>query len=144
MESALPRSTLRPCSWWARHRYVGASSTSSSVVSIGRSPNIPRTLSTASRPTGAETLTGIIRLAASAKYTAEPPSSSVTSPNGPSRVSRATEPTTSSPDEASGTAAGAAARCHDVSRVAQLVEKVRGVLEVLHLHPAPAQLLRGM
>src|ERR1700687_2917419 len=46
--------------------------------------------------TGAMTLTGTIRLAASAKYTAEPPSTSSTLPNGPSRVSSATEPATSS------------------------------------------------
>ncbi len=51
------------------------------------------------------TLTGMIRLAASAKYTAEPPSVSLTLPKGPSRVSRATEPATSSSGCLSGTAA---------------------------------------
>src|SRR5258708_11664989 len=139
--SALPMSTVRPCSWCAVHRYVGASSTASSVESIGLPRKARDTFSTPSRPTGATTLTGTSRLAASAKYTAEPPSSPLIFPKGPSRVSSATEPTTRS-SGASGTPSGAARRGHHMPREAQLLQKVDGARIVRHLHPAAPELLR--
>src|SRR5256885_8148837 len=89
------------------------------------------------------TLTGRTRLAASAKYTAEPPSSSWTLPNGPSRVSSAIEPTTSSSGR-SGTAPRAAARRHHVTRKSQLFEEVLSTGIRVDLHPAPSQLVGGM
>src|SRR4029077_20032737 len=97
----------------------------------------------ASRPTGAQSLTGMIRLAPSAKYTAAPPSSSRTLPYGPSRVSSAIDPTTSS-SEGSGTPPSAAARGHDVSRVAQLLQEFLRLRIVLHPHPAASKLVRRM
>src|SRR5256886_3117101 len=143
MRSELPRSTFRPCSWRAVHRYVGVSSVATSVVSMGRPAKVSPTRSAASLPTGAEPLTGRTRLAASAKYTAEPPSSSWTLPNGPSRVSSAIEPTTSSSGR-SGTAPRAAARRHHVTRKSQLVEEVLSTGIRVDLHPAPSQLVGGM
>src|SRR5260370_28380440 len=87
-------------------------------------------------PTGATTFTGSIRLAASAKYTAEPPSVSSTLPKGPSRVSSATEPATRSSGRESATAAGAALSSNHVSRVPQLLQEIGDCHIVLHLHPA--------
>src|SRR5713101_6520642 len=95
-------------------------------------------------PTGAMTFTGTIKLAASAKYTAEPPSVSSTLPNGPSRVSSATEPATRSSGGSSGTAAGAAIGGYHVPRVPQLVQKISDVHVVIHLHPGSSQLVRGV
>src|SRR5574337_1063925 len=118
MLSELPRSTLRPCSWCALHRYVGASSTATCVMSIGLLANAAFSCSIPSRPTGAETLTGAIRLAANAKYT--------------------TDPTTSS-SGVSGTPSRAARRGHDVTGVPQLRKKIIDTREVFHLHPASAE-----
>src|SRR5216684_4585571 len=84
-------------------------------------------------PTGAMTFTGTIKLAASAKYTAEPPSVAWTLPKGPSRVSSATDPATRS--WLSGTAARAAARRDDVSGVPELTEEVLGARVVIDFHP---------
>src|ERR1700694_2718071 len=93
---------------------------------------------TPSAPTGATTLTGTIRLAASAKYTAEPPSVSWTLPNGPSRVSSATEPATTSCRAPAGTATRTTARGDDVARMAKLLQEVLRARVVLDLHPAPS------
>src|SRR5882672_1146071 len=109
-------------------------------MSMRRPLNAWATLLAPSLPTGATTLTGAIKLAASAKYTAEPPSVSLTLPNGPSRVSRATEPATRRSGGLSGTAASPAARCDDVPRQPQLLQKILWAGVVLDLHPAPAQL----
>src|SRR5437868_629630 len=143
MRSELPRSTLRPCSWRAVQRYVGASSNSTCVVSIGRPAKVSATRSAASLPSGPETLTGRTRLAANAKYTAEPPSSSWTLPKGPSRVSSAMEPTTSS-SGTSGTPPRAAARGHHVACKAQLFEEVLRAGVLVQLHPAASELVGGM
>src|SRR5258708_13022253 len=95
-------------------------------------------------PTGATTLTGTIKLAASAKYTAEPPSVSSTLPKGPSRVSSATEPATRSSGRGSGTAAGAALSSNHMPRVPQLLQEIGDVHLVLHLHPPSSHLARGV
>src|SRR5258708_34511137 len=95
-------------------------------------------------PTGATALTGSIRLAASAKYTAEPPSVSSTLPKGPSRVSKATEPATRSCGRGSGTAPGAAVSRNHVPRVSQLFQEIRDVHILLHLDPASSQLVSGV
>src|SRR6266851_8109367 len=139
MLSLLPRSTLRPCSWCARQRYVGASRICSSSVSMARPLKVCAMRLAPSVPTGAMTLTGTIKLAASAKYTAEPPSVSSTLPNGPSRVSSATEPATRSC--LSGTAARAAARRDNVSGMSELVQEVLRARVVIDLHPASPQLM---
>src|SRR5437870_10113668 len=140
MLSLLPRSMLRPCSWCARQRYVGASRISNSSVSMGRPLKACATRLAPSRPTGATTFTGRIKLAASAQYTAEPPSVSSTLPKGPSRVSSATEPATRSCGGGSGTAACTAARVDDVMRGTQLHQEVGRIAVVVDLHPASAQL----
>src|SRR5579859_3906319 len=101
------------------------------------------TSSMPSAPTGASIVTGVIRLAAKAKYSAEPPSSSCTVPNGPSSVSRAIDPATRSPAVTGATSRpppGTGGRSHDVVRTRELVEKVGRPIEVLHLHPAATQL----
>src|ERR1700686_2698330 len=107
---------------------------------MGRPLKARATCSAASLPTGPATFTGRIRLAASAKYTAEPPSSSSTRPNGPSRVSSAIEPTTISSGTtgvgALGPPARAAARRDDMSRLAELLQKILRACVLLHLHPA--------
>src|SRR5260370_4771133 len=95
-------------------------------------------------PTGATTLTGSIRLAASAKYTAEPPSVSSTLPKGPSRVSRATEPATRSCGRGSGTAAGAALSSNHVPCISQLFQEIRDADIILHLHPASSHFVNGV
>src|ERR1700687_1239449 len=99
---------------------------------------------TPSAPTGAVTLTGTIRLAARAKYTADPPRTSSTLPNGPSRVSSATEPATRRCGRASGTSAGSAVRRDDVARRPQLLQEVHRARELFDLHPASSQLLCSM
>src|SRR5216684_1117485 len=139
MLSLLPRSTLRPCSWCARQRYVGASRICSSSVSMARPLKVCAMRLAPSVPTGAMTLTGTIKLAASAKYTAEPPSVAWTLPNGPSRVSSATEPATRSC--LSGTAACAAARRDDVSGMSELAQEVLRARVALDLHPGSSQLV---
>src|ERR1700674_728627 len=141
MSSLLPRSTLRPCSWWACQRYVGAPRICSWSVSMRRPLNACATCFAPSRPTGATTLTGTIKLAARAKYTAEPPSTSSTLPNGPSRVSSATEPATRSCGCFSGTAARTAAGLDDMACITQLLQEVRRVGVIADLHPAPTELL---
>src|SRR5438093_3273442 len=136
----MPRSTFLPCSWCARQRYVAASTISSSSVSMGRPLKACATRLAPSRPTGATTFTGRIKLAASAQYTAEPPSVSSTLPKGPSRVSSATEPATRSCGGGSSTAARTAARLDDVARGTQLHKEVSRIAVVVDLHPASAQL----
>src|ERR1700687_4163394 len=144
MSSLLPRSMLRPCSWCARQRYVGASRIWSISTSIVRPLNACATRLAPSTPTGAMTFTGTIKLAASAKYTAEPPSVSSTLPKGPSRVSRATEPATRSSARCSGTATCAAFRGDHMPCVPKLLQKVLGSRVVLDLHPAASELTRGV
>src|SRR2546427_2038211 len=144
MLSLLPRSTLRPCSWCARQRYVGASRISNSSVSMGRPLKACATRLAPSRPTGATTLTGRIKLAASAKYTAEPPSVSSTLPKGPSRVSSATEPATRSCGGLSATAACTALGGDHVPRVSQLGQEIGDIHVIIHLHPASSQLVSGV
>src|SRR6266851_379600 len=139
MLSLLPRSTLRPCSWCARQRYVGASRICSSSVSMARPLKVCAMRLAPSVPTGAMTLTGTIKLAASAKYTAEPPSVAWTLPKGPSRVSSATEPATRSC--LSGTAACAAARRDDVSGMSELAQEVLRARVAIDLHPGSSQLV---
>src|SRR3979411_2079335 len=97
-----------------------------------------------SRPTGATTLTGTIKLAARAKYTADPPSASSTLPKGPSRVSSATEPATRRSGRCSGTPACTAAPRDDVAGIPKLVQEILRAREVLDLHPPPSELARGM
>src|SRR5689334_4541056 len=143
MRSELPRSTLRPCSCRAFHLYVGASSTCTSEVSMGLPANASVTRATESWPTGADTLTGRMRLAASAKYTAEPPISSCNLPKGPSRVSSAIEPATRS-SGTSGTPPSAARRGHHMPRETQLLEEVFRTRIIVHLHPAQPQLIGRM
>src|SRR6202521_3803360 len=113
-------------------------------TSIVRPLNACATRLAPSTPTGAMTLTGTIRLAASAKYTADPPSVSSTLPKGPSRVSRATEPATRRSARCSGTATRAAARRDHVPCVPKLLQKVLGSRVVLDLHPAASELTRGV
>src|SRR6202163_1426943 len=144
MSSMLPRSMLRPCSWCARQRYVGASRICSISTSIVCPLNACATRLAPSTPTGAITFTGTIKLAASAKYTADPPSVSSTLPKGPSRVSRATEPATRSSARCSGTATRAAARRDDVACVPELLQEVPRCRVVLDLHPAASKLARSM
>src|SRR6266851_4780789 len=139
MLSLLPRSTLRPCSWCARQRYVGASRICSNSTSMARPLKACAIRLAPSVPTGATTLTGTIKLAASAKYTAEPPSVAWTLPKGPSRVSSATEPATRSC--LSGTAARAAARRDDVSGISELAQEVLRARVALDLHPGSSQLV---
>src|SRR5467141_3135394 len=95
-------------------------------------------------PTGATSLTGRIKLAASAKYTAEPPSVSSTLPKGPSRVSSATEPATRSCGGLSDTAAGTALGGDHVPRVSQLGQEIADIHVIIHLHPASPQLVSGV
>src|SRR6202043_2054212 len=109
-------------------------------MSIDRPLNACATRLAPSLPTGATTFTGTIRLAARAKYTAEPPSVSTTLPKGPSRVSRATEPATRSCGRSSGTPARPAARRHHMTRVAQIFQEAGHVLVLLDLHPASTEL----
>src|ERR1700686_5424812 len=144
MSSLLPRSMLRPCSWCARHRYVGASRIWSISTSIVRPLKAWATRLAPSTPTAAMTFTGTIKLAASAKSTADPPSVSSTLPKWPSRVSRASEPATRSVARCSGTATRAAARRDDVACVPELLQEVLGSRVILDLHPAASELARGM
>src|SRR5438477_8229865 len=67
----------------------------------------------------------------------------MTFPNGPSRVSSATDPTTSS-SGASGTPSATAACGHDMARKAQLLEKVFCARIFFHLHPAAPELIGGV
>src|SRR6202158_468771 len=97
-----------------------------------------------SRPPEAPTLPETSKLAARAKYTADPPSVSSTLPKGPSRVSSATEPATRSSARCSGTSTRAAARSDHVPRGPQLLEKVLGSRVVVDLHPAASELARGV
>src|ERR1700675_2369657 len=97
-----------------------------------------------STPTAAMTFTGTIKPAASAKYTADPPSVSPTLPKGPSRVSRATEPATRSSGRWSGTAPRTAARRDDVASLPKLLEEVMRRRVVLDLHPAASKLARSV
>src|SRR5260370_34454327 len=108
-------------------------------MSVGRLVKVCAMRLAAWVPTGAMTLTGTIKLAASAKYTAEPPSVAWTLPNGPSRVSSATEPATRSC--LSGTAARAAACRDDVSGMAELAQEVLRARVALDLHPGSSPLL---
>src|SRR5712691_3409149 len=111
-------------------------------MSIARPLKACATRLAPSVPTGAMTLTGTIKLAASAKYTAEPPSVAWTLPKGPSRVSSATEPATRSC--LSGTAARAAARRDDVSGMPELVQEILRARVALDLHPGSSQLVGRM
>src|ERR1700693_1371161 len=113
-------------------------------MSMGRPLKACATRLAPAQPTGATTLTGRIKLAERAKYTAEPPSVSSTMPKGPSRVSSATEPATRSSRCRSGTAPCAAAGRDYVSGMPQLLQEVLWARVVLDLHPAPSQLARSM
>src|SRR6266404_3574433 len=77
---------------------------SSPAVSILRLLKIAASLAEKSSPTMATRLTGVKKLAATAKYVAAPPMMRSTLPYGLSMVSNATEPTTSSDIYSSGNA----------------------------------------
>src|SRR5450759_3023263 len=113
-------------------------------TSIVRPLNACATRLAPSTPTGAMTFTGTIKLAESAKYTADPPSVSSTLPKAPSRVSSATEPATRSSARWSGTATRAAARRHNVACMPKLLEEILRSRVVLDLHPAASELARGV
>src|SRR5216684_8412687 len=113
-------------------------------TSIVRPLNACATRLAPSAPTGATTFTGRIKLAASAKYTADPPSVSSTLPKGPSRVSRATEPATRRSPGCSGTSTRTTARGDYVARMAELLQEVLRAGVVLDLHPAATELACGV